>query len=128
LQFCQNSEVNLINENDHWCNVQGADVPVPGNIGWVWCGIGDDGKNYGLKPVAAEAPAEPDATPMGGGGGGGMAPDAGQVGGGAQPTKYDCKIIGPNEEAGGGSNDPKVTFKCEDAGDGKKECCFYKQP
>jgi hypothetical protein len=33
--------------------------------------------------------------------------------------KYDC-TIGPNEEAGGGSNDPKVTFKCEDIGDGKK--------
>jgi hypothetical protein len=49
-------------------------------------------------------------------------------GGSAQPMKYDCKIVGPNEEAGGGSNDPKVTFKCVDTGNGKKECCFYKEP
>ena len=32
------------------------------------------------------------------------------------------------EGAGGASPDPKVTFKCVDIGDGKKECCFYKQP
>ena len=84
---------------------------------WIWCGMGDDGQNYAVKPVVAEKPAEPD---MGGGGAGG--------GGAAEPMKYDCKIIGPNEGAGGGSNDPKVTFKCEDIGDGKKECCFYKEP
>jgi hypothetical protein len=40
----ENSQVELINQRkDHWCNVQGAAVPAPGNFGWVWCGIGEDG-------------------------------------------------------------------------------------
>ena len=105
----KNSQVELINEKDQWCNVQGVAVPAPGNFGWVWCGIGDDGKDYSLKPVVAEKPAGPQNPPT-------------------EPVKSDCKIIGPNEEAGGGSSDPKVTYKCVDKGDGTKECCFYTQP
>ena len=113
------SEVGLLEQNaDNWCHVDSAKDSVPGGSGWIWCGMGDDGKNYAVKPVVAEKPAEPD---MGGGAGGGG-------GGAAEPIKYDCKIIGPNEGAGGGSADPKVTFKCVDIGDGKKECCFYKEP
>ena len=103
------SEVNLLKEDDHWCNVQGD--AVPGGPGWVWCGVGDDGKNYELTPVAAD---QPGGAPGGGGA--------------AEPIKSDCKTIGPNEGAGGGSSDPTVTYKCVDIGDGKKECCFYKQP
>ena len=116
------SEVGLMEQNaDNWCHVESAKDPVPGGSGWIWCGMGDDGKNYAVKPVVAEKPTEPD---MGGGGGGG---------GAAEPIKYDCKIIGPNEGAGGSSPDPKVTFKCVDIPDegekkGMKECCFYKQP
>ncbi len=102
------STVELLKENGtHWCNVQGE--AVPGGPGWIWCGIGDDGKDYKLIKM------------------GGSANDAGS-GGDAQPIKSDCKIIGPNEGAGGGSSDPTVTYKCVDIGDGKKECCFYKQP
>ncbi len=114
------SEVELITKRkDHWCNVQGAAVPTSGNIGWVWCGIGDDKQDYRLKPVVAETPAPTGGGSNGAGGGGGDA---------AEPIKSDCKIIGPNEGAGGGSKDPKVTFKCVDIGDDKKECCFYTQP
>ncbi|MGZ5096370.1 MAG: hypothetical protein ACXWCH_35115 [Burkholderiales bacterium] len=41
------SMVGLVEErDDHWCHVQGD--AVPGKSGWVWCGIGDDGKNYEL--------------------------------------------------------------------------------
>ena len=109
------TQVNLAKEDDHWCKVYGP--KVPNGEGWIWCGMGDDGQNYAVKPVVAEKPAEPD---MGGGGAGG--------GGTAEPIKSECKIIGPNEGAGGGSDDPKVTFKCVDIGDGKKECCFYTQP
>jgi hypothetical protein len=114
-------EVNLATKrDDDWCKVYGANVP--GGTGWIWCGMGDDGKNYAVKPVAAEKPAEPD---MGGGAGGGG-------GGAAEPIKSECKIIGPNEGAGGGSDNPKVTFKCVDIVEGenkgKKECCFYTQP
>jgi len=77
----KNSQVELINQRqDHWCNVQGAAVPAPGNFGWVWCGIGDDDQDYSLKPVAADMPGntggdttEPTEPTGGGGGGGGAA-------------------------------------------------------
>jgi hypothetical protein len=116
------TQVLLMQKNsDDWCQIATANAPIPGGTGWIWCGMGDDGKNYAVKPVVAETPAEPETPPMGGGAGGGG-------GGAAEPIKYDCKIIGPNEGTGGGSADPKVTFKCVDIGDGKKECCFYKQP
>jgi hypothetical protein len=114
------SEVNLLEQRaDHWCNVAGDSVP--GGPGWIWCGMGDDGKDYSLTPVAADTPPPADmgGDTNGAGGGGGEA---------AEPMKYDCKTIGPNEAAGGGSNDPKITYKCTDIGDGKEECCFYKQP
>ena len=75
------SQVYLLKESDHWCNVQGD--AVPGGPGWVWCGKGDDGKDYALTPMAAEAPeptggmtepteepTEP-TEPTGGGGAGG---------------------------------------------------------
>jgi hypothetical protein len=96
------SQVYLLKEEHHWCNVQG-DV-VPGGPGWIWCGIGDDKQDYSLKPVAA-APAPA-----------------------AEPVKSDCKIIGPNEEAAGGSSDPKIKYECEDLDGGKKECCWVKYP
>jgi hypothetical protein len=77
----ENSQVELINQRkDHWCNVQGAAVPAPGNFGWVWCGIGEDGQDFSLKPVTANAPAntggdmtEPTAPTGSGGAGGGAA-------------------------------------------------------
>lgn len=103
------TQVSLATEDDHWCNVYGPNVP--GGKGWIWCGMGDDKQNYAVKPVVAEKPAEPD-----------------KGGGTAAPVKSDCKTIGPNEEAGGGSSDPKVTYKCVDVGDGTRECCFYTQP
>lgn len=65
----KNSQVELINQrNDHWCNVQGAAVPAPGNFGWVWCGVGDDKQDYSLKPLAGDMPETP-TKPTGGGGG-----------------------------------------------------------
>jgi len=77
----QGSQVELINQRkDQWCNVQGGAVPAPGNFGWVWCGIGEDGQDFSLKPMTANVPANPggDMTeptepnePTGGGGGGG---------------------------------------------------------
>ena len=77
----KNSQVELINQRkDHWCNVQGAAVPAPGNFGWVWCGIGDDKQDYSLKPVTADMPettgggiTEPTQPSGGGGAGGGAA-------------------------------------------------------
>jgi hypothetical protein len=123
----KNSEVELVNQRqDHWCNVQGVDVPGPGNFGWVWCGKGKDKKDYSLKPVVAdmpeptvtepveptepmESPADPDEPP-------------------AAPVKSDCKEIGPNEEAAGGSSDPKKKFECNDLGNGNRECCWVTYP
>ncbi len=54
------SEVYLLKEDDHWCNVQGD--AVPGGPGWVWCGIGDDNQDYTLKPVmdGGQPPMKPD--------------------------------------------------------------------
>jgi hypothetical protein len=43
---------------DDWCQVAPADVPIPGGPGWIWCGIDKDGKDYRLKPVAADAPKD----------------------------------------------------------------------
>ena len=68
------SKVELLKENgDHWCNVQGD--AVPGGPGWIWCGMGDDGKNYKLTPVADNPPEPSEPTeptePAGGGGAGG---------------------------------------------------------
>ncbi len=49
------SQVDLLKQNaDHWCHVAGSKDPVPGGSGWIWCGKGDDGKNYGLKPIKAD--------------------------------------------------------------------------
>jgi hypothetical protein len=81
------SQVDLLEQNaDHWCHVAGANDPVPGGSGWIWCGKGDDGQDYSVKPVAAdtggmtepteegatESPADetPEPTEPGGGGGG----------------------------------------------------------
>jgi hypothetical protein len=56
--------VYLLKEDDHWCNVQGDDVP--GGPGWIWCGMGDDGKNYAVSPVAADMTEPPvDEKPAG---------------------------------------------------------------
>jgi len=73
------SKVELLKENgDHWCHVKGD--AVPGGPGWIWCGVGDDKKDYTLtgsdnttEPMAPTEPTEPTAPPepAGGGGGGG---------------------------------------------------------
>jgi hypothetical protein len=34
---------------DDWCHVKGD--AVPGNEGWIWCGMGGDGKDYSLVEV-----------------------------------------------------------------------------
>ena len=94
------STVNFVQENDHWCEVYGQ--AVPGERGWIWCGKGDDGKNYKLTFLKAEPPAA--------------------------PVKSDCKEIGPNEEASGGSSDPKMHYECEDLGNGNRQCCWVTYP
>ena len=49
------STVELRKENGtHWCNVQGE--AVPGGPGWIWCGIGDDGKDYKLIKMGGTDP------------------------------------------------------------------------
>ena len=75
------STVYLLKQSDHWCNVQGD--AVPGGPGWIWCGKGDDGKNYALTPTKAE-PTEPpvDEKPMGGGTNDETPPAGGGAGGG----------------------------------------------
>ncbi len=55
------STINLAEKQGRWCEVYGN--AVPGNRGWIWCGKGDDGKNYKLiflngKPDAAPAKSE----------------------------------------------------------------------
>jgi hypothetical protein len=51
------SEIILMKETeDHWCQVVSGKDPVPGGKGWIWCGKGDDGKDYSLKSVAADKP------------------------------------------------------------------------
>ncbi len=58
----KNSQVELVDQRpDHWCNVEGGDVPGPGNFGWVWCGKGKNNKDYSLKPVVADM-SEPTTT------------------------------------------------------------------
>jgi hypothetical protein len=72
------SKVELLKENgNHWCNVQGD--AVPGGPGWVWCGVGDDGKSYKLtgsdstpEPTEPTEPTEPAGGEGAGGGGGGQ--------------------------------------------------------
>ena len=41
---------------DDWCQVAAAKVPIPGGTGWIWCGVEQDGTDYRVKPVAADAP------------------------------------------------------------------------
>jgi hypothetical protein len=94
------STVNFVKEEDHWCEVYGT--AVPGNRGWIWCGKGDDGQNYQLTFLNAES--------------------------NAAPVKSDCKEIGPNEEAAGGSSDPKAKYECEELGNGNRQCCWVKYP
>ena len=45
-----------------------------------------------------------------------------------QPMKHDCKDLGPNEEAAGGSSNPKEKYECENLGGGKKRCCWVTYP
>jgi len=42
---------------DHWCQVGGE--AVPGGKGWVWCGVGDDGRNYDLIVTDPETQKTP---------------------------------------------------------------------
>jgi hypothetical protein len=85
VQFLKGgSKVYLQDENDHWCKVAGD--AVPGGTGWIWCGMGDDGKDYSVKKVAAAPePTEggaPDPT-----GGLDPQPDAGGNGAGGNGGK-----------------------------------------
>lgn len=41
--------------------VEGGNVPGPGNFGWAWCGKGKNNKDYSLKPVVADM-SEPTTT------------------------------------------------------------------
>ena len=112
------SQVYLQEQNaDHWCKVAGD--AVPGNVGWIWCGQGGDGKDYSLIPTAA--PDTPAGAPAGAGSGGGGTPAA-------EPIKTDCKDFGPNEGSAGGASDPKLKYECEDTGNGNKRCCWVKYP
>jgi hypothetical protein len=46
----RNSQVTLVRQrSDHWCKISGS--AVPGGTGWIWCGMGDDGKDYSLQPA-----------------------------------------------------------------------------
>jgi copper(I)-binding protein len=55
----------LVETEDHWCHVEGH--AVPGGKGWVWCGIGEDGKSYELIATGAgkglETPAPTGGAP-----------------------------------------------------------------
>ena len=81
------SQVDLLQRNDdQWCQVAGAKDPVPGGSGWIWCGQGEDGHDYAVKPVSADAPeggmtepTEPTEPTGGGGGGGGGAGGGGGI-------------------------------------------------
>jgi hypothetical protein len=51
------SQIKLFSQrSDNWCHVRGGKDPAPRGQGWIWCGMGDDGKNYSVKKVAAEKP------------------------------------------------------------------------
>jgi hypothetical protein len=57
------SQVDLLEENaDHWCHVAGAKDPVPGGSGWIWCGKGDDKKDYRVKSVKADMTEPTEST------------------------------------------------------------------
>jgi hypothetical protein len=106
----------LARHEDGWCKLKG--VAPGGGDGWV-----------------AEDHLQAEASTGGGGGGGaetggGTAPGGGGGGGApaAQPIKHDCKDLGPNEGAAGGSADPKEKFECEDLGGGNKRCCWVTYP
>lgn len=100
----------LARHEDGWCQLNG--VAPGGGDGWV--------AEDHLK--AAEA------TDAGGGGGGGGTEMGGGDAPAGQPVKSDCKDVGPNEEAAGGSSDPKMKYECEDTGGGNKRCCWVKYP
>ncbi len=40
--------------DDHWCDVGSKTDPVPGGRGWIWCGMGDDAKDYSLRRLTAD--------------------------------------------------------------------------
>lgn len=63
------SRVSLINENDHWCEVDSWKDPVPGGKGWIWCGMGDDGQDYSVTKLSAEEINAPEPGQGGGAGG-----------------------------------------------------------
>ncbi len=73
------SHVDLLREEDHWCHVASAEDPVPGGSGFIWCGKGEDGKDYSVTKVTASMPdptggsdtqPEPSGDTGAGGGGG----------------------------------------------------------
>jgi hypothetical protein len=79
------SQVTLLKQrSDHWCQVSGG--AVPGGTGWVWCGMGDNGKDYSLKPVAD--------TGGGGGAGGGDQDGGGKAEQASGPKLFHCRAEG----------------------------------
>jgi hypothetical protein len=39
---------------DNWCNVESWQDPVPGGASWIWCGRGDDEKDYSVRMLTIE--------------------------------------------------------------------------
>jgi hypothetical protein len=78
----RNSQVTLLQKRaDHWCKVSGD--AVPGGPGWIWCGIGDNNKDYSLKPAGGGG----NVGQTGGGGGGQATTTTG-------PHDYNCVARG----------------------------------
>ncbi len=71
---------------------------------YVWCIHGNQGANAKAETAARETELE------------------------KCRRAHQCVVVGPNEEAGGGSSNPKQKFACTNAGGGKKLCCFVTVP
>jgi hypothetical protein len=48
------SRVSLSNEKDNWCEVDSWKDPVPGDKGWIWCGMDDDGQDSSVTRLTPE--------------------------------------------------------------------------
>jgi hypothetical protein len=96
------SQVTLLKQRtDHWCQVSGD--AVPGGTGWVWCGMGDNGKDYSLQPVAG----------TGGGGAGGDKNGDGKAEQAGGPKLFHCRAQGAIGPGANGTVEQDVSADTE---------------
>jgi hypothetical protein len=112
----------------HYFIKQGRQAEVLARHKDGWC------KLKGVAPDSGDGWVAEDHLRRAEGGNGGMGNDGQGAGGGAEmpatpATLSECKVVGPQEEAGGGSNIPTKQFVCtsRDANN-SQTCCWVTGP